>query len=169
MSLRWLGWFLWWVPLGLHAETIDLKTGAWAVDAETQTSGISVPKHVLDKMSPEQRAKVEASLRATDGKVVKHTIHTCVTKEDLQNSAVFDSDSSEASKCTRKVIAETARSFQAEETCPPPEASKTIVKIDSNAPTDYSGTLERATADGGRIMSKLTGRWVSATCAASDD
>src|SRR4051812_36239733 len=104
------------LPMASFAETIDLKTGAWAVDAETQTTGVTIPKNVLEQMPAAQRAKLEESMRARDGKTVKHTFHTCVTKEDLQNSAVFDSDNSE-SKCTRKVLAQTARNFQAEETC----------------------------------------------------
>jgi len=169
MKLRLLGWALCALPLALHAETIDLKTGAWAVDAETQTTGVTIPKNVLDQMPPEQRAKVERTMRANDGKVVKHTIHTCVTKEDLKNSAVFDSGNNDTLKCTRKVIAQTARSFQAEETCPAPQASKASVKIDSKSSTDYSGTLDRTTAEGGRITSKLSGRWVSSTCTASDE
>src|SRR4051794_18787779 len=123
------------------AETIDLKTGAWEVAAETQTTGVTVPKAVLDQMAPEQRAKLVESMRARDGKLVQHTLHTCVTAQDLQNSAVFDSDNADA-KCTRKVINQTARSFQAEEVCPAPDASKGQVKIDSKTPTDYAGILE---------------------------
>jgi hypothetical protein len=170
MRFRLLGCALWAVPLALSAETIDLKVGAWAVDAETQTTGVTLPKNVLDKMSPEQRAKLEQTMRANDGKVVKHTIHTCITKEDLQNSAVFDSDASDASTCTRKILVETARSFQAEEVCPIASgAAKGTVKIDSKSPTEYSGMLERTTADGGRITSKLNGHWVSSTCTASDE
>jgi hypothetical protein len=168
MKIQWLVLGLSSLPIMGFADTIDLKTGAWAVDAETQTSGVTIPKNVLDQMQPEQRTKLEESMRARNGKPVKHTFHTCVTQQDLQNSAVFDSDNDD-SKCTRKVIAQTARSFQAEEVCPAPEASKGQVKIESKSPTDYSGTLERTLADGGKIVSKLNGHWVSATCTAADD
>ena len=95
MSLRWLGWFLWWVPLGLHADHRPEDRGVGGRCGDVDERHIGAEARAREDCRRSNAPRVEASLRATDGKVVKRTIHTCVTKEDLQNSAVFDSDSSE--------------------------------------------------------------------------
>ena len=91
-----------------HAEGFDIKTGAWEVTTSTAIAGMPIPKSSLDKMPPEQRAKMEAAMAARAGNTNSHTSTTCVTKQDLDRGQLMKSDDA---NCTRKVIAQTARHY----------------------------------------------------------
>lgn len=147
-------------PLGSHAETFDIRTGAWEVTTTSAIAGMPIPKKVLDEMPPAQRAKMEQAMHARAAKPSTHTHRQCVTKEDLIRSRMLKS---EDTKCTTKVIAQSSRSLEIEETCPPPEASKTHVKFDAKSSESYVATMERAQGEG-KVHIEMTGRWLAATC-----
>ena len=83
-------------------------------------------------MPPEQRAKVEASIRAQAGQGKPHTSRSCVTREDLDRGQLGHSDQP---NCKRKVITQNAGHLEMEEVCTGPEPSN---------PTSSSTHIERA-------------------------
>jgi hypothetical protein len=131
----------------------------------TSMSGMPIPKEALDKMPPEQRAKIEESIRARAGKVNTNTSRTCITKEDLDRGDLM---APEEPNCQRKVIAQSARHLEVEETCSAPKASKTQFKFDAKSSESYAATVDRM-AGQGEVHAEMTGRWLGATCTDADD
>ncbi len=148
------------LPLVSHAETLDIKTGAWEVTISTAMSGMPIPKEAMAKMSPEQRAGMEASMRAQAGQGKPHTSRSCVTREDIDRGQLMRSDEP---NCKRKVITQNARHVEMEEVCTGPEPSKSHFKVDATSNERYTGSIDTTRGDG-RVHVDMTGRWIAATC-----
>jgi hypothetical protein len=149
------------LPLWCRAEALDLRTGAWETTWTTTITGNLIPKETLDKMPPERRAKFEEAMRARAGKTNTHTTTGCVTKQDLDRGQFLQSENK---NCTRKVITQSARHLEIEETCAAPENSKTHAKFDATSTQDYVGSMDRVQGDGGKMHLETSGRWLGPTC-----
>jgi hypothetical protein len=154
------------VPITTWAGNLDIKTGAWEVTTTTIIQGMMIPKELLEKMSPAQRAKFDQVMGARDGKPSTRTLHSCVTQADLDRSEVFKSQNA---KCTRKVIANSARRLEVEETCPPPHMSKASFKLAANSSDSFTGVMDIAQQEGGKVHVDMSGHWVSAVCKKGSD
>ena len=152
-------------PVSGFAASLDLKPGNWEVVMATTVVGVPIPQDALAKMPPDQRAKFEEAMKARAGKVNTSTMHTCVTKEDLDRGDLMKS---ERENCTRKVIDQSARRFEVEESCAPPEPSQTHMTFDAKSPEAYTATIDRG-AEGGKVHIELTGHWLETTCAPDDE
>jgi hypothetical protein len=148
------------LPLVSQAATLDIKTGAWEVTTTTAMSGMPMPKEALAKMPPEQRAKVEASMRAQAGQGKPQTSRSCVTREDLDRGQLGHSDKP---NCKRKVITQNAGHLEMEEVCTGPEPSKSHFKFDATSNERYTGSIDMLRGDS-KVHVDLSGRWLSATC-----
>lgn len=149
------------LPLGSQAESFDIKTGAWEVTTTTTIEGMLIPKEVLAKMPPEQRAKFEQQMKSRAAKPDTDTEHSCITKEELDRNEILKSENPQ---CTRNVISNSGRKLEVEETCPPPQATKTHFKLEAKSPENYVGTIDVVQRDGGKVHVDMTGRWLSAVC-----
>lgn len=147
------------IPLA-HADGFDIKTGAWTVTVRTAMSGMPIPKAALDRMPPEQRAKMEAVMAARARDVKPHTLTTCVTKADLDRGQLMKPENA---NCTRKLIAQTARRYEVDETCAGEEPSKTHGKFEATSAESYTGSVDRTQGEG-KVYIEMSGRWLSATC-----
>jgi hypothetical protein len=163
---RWLMFMSCVFPLSGFAATLDLKPGSWEVVMATSVAGLPIPQDALAKMPPDQRAKVEEAMKARAGKVNTSTMHTCVTKEDLDRGDLMKS---ERDNCTRKVINQSARRFEVEETCAAPDPSQTHMTFDSKSSESYTATIERSQGEAGKVHIELTGHWVETKCADDED
>ena len=153
-------------PCGGFAASLDLRPGAWEVVMATTITGVPIPQEALAKMPPDQRAKFEEAVKARAGKVNTHTIHSCLTQEDLDRGDLMES---ERENCSRNVIEQTPRRLEVDETCAAPEPSKTHMTFAAKSPESYTATIERSPGEGGKVQVELTGRWVATKCAPDDD
>jgi hypothetical protein len=144
-----------------YAESFDIKTGSWEVTVATAMSGMPIPKDALDKMSPEQRAKMQAAMAARSGKDSSRTLTTCVTKQDLERGQLMKSDDA---NCTRKVLAQTASRYEMDETCAGAEPSKTHMRFDAKSSESYTAVMDRMQGEGGKVHMEMSGRWLGAVC-----
>jgi hypothetical protein len=65
----------------IHA--LDVKPGQWETTTTGQMTGVpALPPEVLNKLTPEQRAKVESAMGARGAKPIISS--SCMTKEKLQ-------------------------------------------------------------------------------------
>src|SRR5437868_8630402 len=77
----------------LTAQTpLNVKTGEWESTLTNETTGqLPVPQEMIDKMTPEQRARMEAMMKARGIQGPRTTVTKhCVKKEDLDKP--FGSD-----------------------------------------------------------------------------
>jgi hypothetical protein len=152
-------------PLVSHAETLDIKTGAWEVTLKTLMEGMPIPKEAMANMEPAQRARMEEAMRARSGKVNTRTHRSCTTQKDLDRGQLMRS---EEPNCKRKVITQNARHLEFEEVCTGPEPSKSHFKLDAASAERYTGSIDMLRGDG-KVHVDMSGRWLGATCKEGDD
>lgn len=152
------------LPLAAQAETLAIKTGAWELWEHTAIEGVPVAKEELDKMTPEQRDKMEIAMRAkaNDGARVRSI--SCLTQEVLDNSNLMGDV---APSCTRKVAAQTTRYLEIKESCTAPPSS-TIIRVEASSPEGYEAGITRTEGDG-KVQIQVTGRWMGPTCEKAAD
>lgn len=149
------------LPFASQAGTLDIKTGAWELTTKTLVEGMQMPKEAMASMPPAQRAKIEAAMRARSGKVNTVTQQSCVTQQDLDRG---DLGKSERKNCTRKVITQSPRHMEVEETCAAPEASVGHFKFDAASPEKYTGVIDITQGAGTKVHVEMSGRWLGAAC-----
>src|SRR5262245_39987439 len=84
------------------AERLNVKLGLWEITSTMSFSGVPpLPKELADKMSPQQRAKMIADLKAASQEEPEpETSSECITQEDLDKP--FSSGNAE--DCTQTVV-----------------------------------------------------------------
>ena len=97
-------------------QPLDVKTGLWEVTTTSVTSGMPpIPPEALARLTPEQRARMEESMKSRMGGTPKTTIRKdCVTKEKLDKDYLFGEDRKE---CTRTVVTTSSRKLEMKMQC----------------------------------------------------
>lgn len=155
--------------LVLAADRLNVKTGLWEVTSITLMQGAPpIPADVLAKMSPEQRAKMEAMFASRAEKPRTHVSKECITEEDLQEP--FKPDQEE--NCTTKVVKSSANSQEFELNCTGKHVSHGTMRIDTPTPESMTGKLQVEIENEGKAMTlntQLKGRWLGASCKGADE
>lgn len=154
------------LPLFVHADSLDIKSGLWEISMSTTITGALMPAAAMENVPSAQRAKIEAAMRARAGKVNTQTHRSCVTQEDLDRGEFIKS---EDENCKRNIVEQNARRFEAEDVCGPPEPAKTHITFAAKTPESYTATMDRAQAEGGSVHVEMNGRWIAAACSEADD
>jgi hypothetical protein len=90
---------------GADMHALDVKPGQWETTMTGQMTGVpAIPPDVLNKLTPEQRAKVESAMGAHGAKPIVSS--SCMTKEKLQQAWNTGQDSMKA--CTTSVTTSTS-------------------------------------------------------------
>lgn len=71
-----------------HAESFNIKPGAWEMSVTTVTSGMKLSPELSAKMAP-QRAHMEQMMKAREGKPHTMTTRSCITQEDLSQDRII--------------------------------------------------------------------------------
>ena len=153
------------LPLASQADALDIKTGDWEVRQTTGITGVPIAKEVLDKLSPEEREKMEVSMRARADEGEQITSHRCVTQPILDKN---DLAGSAKANCTREVVTQTARFVEFEETCTAPEPSKTRVRLNATSVESYTASTNRTEGNGTEYVA-IRGRWIGPNCEKDGD
>jgi hypothetical protein len=149
------------------AADFDIKPGLWTVTNSMQISG-APPIPNLDKMTPEQRARIEAAMKnmAAPQSV---TAKSCITKESIEKALTRAGGSSNNS-CTPKLVTMTSSKVEMHVECTQTGDVKskgdiTIERRDSEHFTG-SGAAKTTTANGRTMDLKMsmTGAFVSSDC-----
>jgi len=87
----------------------NVKVGLWETTTTHATSGMppmAIPPGTLDKMPPEQRARIEERMKQSmSGAPKTTTTRYCMTKEKLDKDMAFGEERPE---CTRTVVSSSA-------------------------------------------------------------
>ena len=152
---------------------LDVKPGLW----ETTTSreggggGMPIPADVLAKMSPEQRAKMEARMkeRAAAGPKVNAT-KSCITAERLKRG--FDVDRSPDPSCKRTVINQTANRLEAHTECSGEHTRSSDFRFEALNRETIKGQIKIVSMRGGEastINIEMTSKWLGGDCGTLKD
>jgi hypothetical protein len=79
---------------GDKIQPLDIKPGLWEFTSTNLVTGLpAMPPDVLAKMTPEQRAKIEAAMGARSGGVPRTITHkVCITREKLDKQTAFNDE-----------------------------------------------------------------------------
>jgi hypothetical protein len=147
----------------------NIKPGLWEVSADPQVSGeMPIPEDQLARMSPEQRARLEAAIKSSLAKGVQHRQYKeCMTPEKIARGFDIDKNGDDAS-CKRKVISSTPSEVILHDECDNPERKTvTDVHFEVKGGTQMSGTLKVVMTSNGKTMtvnSVVAGKWLGASC-----
>ena len=148
-------------------QPLDVKLGLWETTTVSQTSGMPpIPPEMLARMTPEQKAKMEAMMKQRQAEGPKtHTDKKCVTKEDLGKGGWFDKDEED---CTKTVITSTSRKLDVKLECTKGGGKQSgtlnIEAIDSG---NVKGSVQMTMTNGTNTMtmnSTLTSKWLGSSC-----
>lgn len=153
-----------------RADSFNAKPGAWEMTFTSQTTGTMIPPDVLNKMPPEQRAKIEQSMKARAAKPITHTSKNCITKEDLnQNRMIKDEHEDEEMQCMTKVISKSSTKLVLERACSAPHPGTSQIAMEATTPESIMGNIDITRTGSGKVHVEFKGRWLSASCAGIKD
>ena len=158
------------LSLGLLAadktqQPLNLKLGLWQMTYTSDRSGVvSIPPELLARLTPEQRARTEARLKARAAQGPHIDIKRfCLTQEKL-DKAIFEENGNKS--CQRTIVASSSKMLQYRQECAAADAKRTIEgRMEALDPETVRGSL-KANLAGGNTPSAtdLLGKWIGADC-----
>lgn len=152
---------------------LNMNTGEWEYTVIMQQAGApaapqmpQIPQAALDKMSPEQRAQMQAAMQkalgAMSGKPI--TSKNCVKKEDLTNFNPTNVNKN----CKMTVNNSTRSKFDATVVCDSADnATTSNISAEALSSTSLKFTVVTKGAAAGTPVNMTingTGKWLSGTC-----
>lgn len=152
-------------PFALAADKLNIKTGLWEITSNTHISGIPpLPKELMDKVTPEQRAQMEQAFRDEAAKGPQTEVdRECITEEDL--SRPFEG--ADESNCSHTITNTTRTTQEVRLTCGGEYKGSGLLRITTPTPETMTGTLDLKLGDAQQAMtvkSQLQGRWLGPDC-----
>jgi predicted regulator of amino acid metabolism with ACT domain len=151
----------------------NIKPGLWEVTNSPQVTGdMPISEDQLAKMSPEQRARVEAMMKQGMASANKTRVYKdCMTPEKIARG--FDIAKEEGKSCKRKIVSSTANELQLHDECDG-ENRKTVsdVHFQVKGSTAMTGQINVIITSGAKTMkvdSKVQGKWLAADCGSVKD
>jgi len=153
-------------PLGKKWRPLNLKAGLWESSRTWTTSGqMPIPEGMLDRLTPEQRARFEARMKANSS-AKTHTTDDkqCVTKEDLQKPPRL----TERADCTWTLLESSDTSAKGNAICQV-EGMKMTGNGEFRAPDQehMTATIHLTSTGGGHTMitdATIASKWLSSSC-----
>jgi hypothetical protein len=149
--------------------TLNVRPGLWEMTVSGESTGTpTIPAEALARMTPEQRAKVEAAIGAAMASAGKpHVYKSCVTEKTLQRG--FDTGESNAQrKCTRTVVSSSASAMDGREECTGGRGSVNgHFHAEAPDPVTVNVTVDLTINEGAHAMTMkrvMHGKWVGADC-----
>jgi len=157
-------------PLAARADKLNVKLGLWEITSVSQVSGMPpMPKDLLDKMTPQQRAELEAEIKKETASGPRtDTDRECVTQEKIDRPFGTADDE----ECTHSVVTTTRTSQEIRLTCKGEHKGSGVFHISTPTPETMTGDLDLKVGDGKDVLtirSQLKGRWIGPDCGDEDD
>jgi hypothetical protein len=150
------------------AEQLNIKTGLWEITSTTQMSGTpQLPKEVTAKMTPEQRARLEADLKSAARDAKKSTDRSCITQKDVQNPFHGSNEN-----CKQSIVRTTRTTQEVNLVCNGEPKGTGFIRITTPTPETMTGVMDIKMGDGKdslNLKANLTGRWIGADCGDEGD
>ncbi|HXS26400.1 MAG TPA: DUF3617 domain-containing protein [Steroidobacteraceae bacterium] len=164
------------VMLPVSADTTRVKlaadSGLWEVTTHPKISGsFTIPEEQLQKMSPEQRARIEAAVQAAMGHAKEeHVMRECMTPEKLAQG--FDLGN-EGDSCKTTVVHNTSTELEVRRECNAENDARTTTEhYRMSGRRHISGTVDAAMSQNGKPLTMHTtieGKWLGSDCGGVKD
>jgi Protein of unknown function (DUF3617) len=145
---------------------LDVKTGQWETTMTGQTSGMPpIPDDVLNRMTPEQRAKVEAVMQARGGSKATVT-KNCVTKDKLDKA--FSLGDENTKSCSRSLVASSGNKQEIRIDCNRDGTKSTgTVKVEAADSENIKASMQMTVSNGAHTMNMnyvFASKWIGPVC-----
>ena len=152
------------------AEKLNVKLGLWEMTSISRFSGMPpLPKEVMDKMTPQQRADMAAKIKAAAEEEPEPEVRSeCITQEDLDKPFA----SGNADECAQTVVRTTRNTQEIRLACTGKTKGSGVFRVTTPTPETMTGDLDLKVGEGSEVMTisaKLKGRWLGADCGDEDD
>lgn len=156
------------VPSAIAGEGLDIKPGLWQVTTTTTVRGSLLPPAMLEKLSPEARAKLQDEQRKIEAAGPQtSTSKSCVKPEDLTEGAFRPDDSREPS-CKTTFLAQTRSVQEATTECKGDNPRTTRLRIEALGRERMKAVLS-ATLPNGSMSAQMSGQWLAQACTDEDE
>jgi hypothetical protein len=157
-------------PLALAADKLDVKPGLWEITSTHHISGVPpMPKEWTEKVTPEQRAAMEAAFQKEAEKGPEtDTERECISKKEAEQPF----DIGDTKDCTQKVVRTTKTTQEVHLSCNGEFKGSGVLRVTSPTPETMTGSLELQLGEGKdamKVKSELKGRWLGPDCGDEDD
>lgn len=153
------------------ADTItplDVKLGQWETTMTMQTSGLPpIPDAVLQRLTPDQRAKMEERMKAMGSSSPKTTVNkSCLKKEDIDKALAFGADQK---SCTRTIVTSSRSKQEIRLECAQAGGKQSgTIRVEAVSSESVKGSTQMTMTSGDRTMnmnSTFASKWIGPTCA----
>jgi hypothetical protein len=162
-----------WVQAAEYTKP-NVKPGLWEISTNRQVSGDSpaIPADQLAKLTPEQRARVQAAMQASKGATKPHVYKECMTPEKIAHEFEMDPQGDDAA-CKRKVVSSSPSELTVHDECSKAD-NKTVTDLHFQIKdgTQMSGKINVVMTSAGKTMtvnSTVQGKWLAASCGSVKD
>jgi hypothetical protein len=153
-------------PQSKNWQPLNLKAGLWESTRTWTTSGqMPIPEGMLDRLTPEQRARFEERMKANSS-AKTHTTDDkhCVTKEDLQKPPKL----TESADCTWTLLESSDTIAKGNASCQV-EGMKMTGNGEFHAPDQehMTATIHLTSTGGGHSMTTdatIASKWLGSSC-----
>jgi len=148
-------------------KPLDVKLGLWETTTTSQTSGmppVNIPPDALARMTPDQRANVEAMMKG-QGSPRTTTTKSCMTPEKMKRSEMFY----EQKQCTKTVVTSTGSKLEMRIHCTMEGGAKAdgTVRVERINSESTKGSVQMVSTSGDHTMnmnSTFISKWLSPDC-----
>jgi len=148
-------------------KPLNIKPGLWENTRTIKRTGeMPIPTELLNRLTPEQRAKMEERMKAHSAAHANTiTEKHCVTKEDLEKDRL---NLAEAKECTTTVLNSTSTSVKARLVCDTEGMHATgNLELVAADPEHLNGSYHSTMDGNGHAMNvegTWTSKWLGASC-----
>ena len=145
-----------------RAEPFDVKLGLWEITSTTESRG--APPIDTSRLTPEQRGRVEAALKARQGTRTE-TRRECLTKEKLEKDLFGDKE--EGAHCKHVVVSSTRTVRQERMECAGESKLTGEMRFEALSREKVNGIIKMTAGEGPRTMtvnSTMAAKWIGADC-----
>lgn len=152
------------------AEKLNVKLGLWEMTSLTRMSGMPpLPKEVMDKMTPQQRAEMLARIKEAQAEEPEPDVSSeCITQDDLEKPFA----SADTENCTQTIVRTTRNTQEIRLVCAGKTKGSGLFRVTTPTPETMTGDLDLKVGEGAEVMTisgKIKGRWLGADCGDEDD
>lgn len=141
-------------------QALNIKPGLWESTRTIKRTGeMPIPAELLNRLTPEQRARMEERMNANSGGHARtETEKHCVTREDLERDRL---KIAEAKECTTTVVNSTSTNLRGKIVCDTAGMHATgMLELVAADPEHVNGSYH-STVDGNKHTMNLEGTWTS--------
>ena len=149
-------------------RSLDVKTGQWETTVNGQTTGMPpIPDEVLNRLTPEQRAKMQAAMQANSGSKASVSRH-CTTSKDLEKGFNAADQAAAANSCSRLVVTSTSSKQEIRMDCTSGGMkSSGSIKVEAVDSEHVKGSIQMTSSNDGHTMNMnytFVSKWVGPAC-----